>query len=286
MPLCAYCGKSAESEGHERKAIGGDGPFANLILQTCPAVPGYPGYAIAPRVQRPVVFDANCPFDHEIEFYNVLVVGDKAKATHEATHVNVGSRGEVLGVATKPIGQQPIVTVTSGAVWTGESARQMMDSGKPLIPMTFPDLAGVPKPDVEWQREVMGRWVGPPKSAEQIDYERRERIALLWSSTPAPTEVFQLRDSRGVMRDVSREEYDRANAASAAKTERADRLFLAAQREDGQAASAISMHEVAVASRRWSAQLRAKVEQQKKRDAEAARYTPYWSPEEQSGGDL
>ena len=40
------------------------------------------------------------------------------------------------------------------------------------------------------------------------------------------------------------------------------------------------------ASAAWSAQLRGKIAERKEREAEAARYTPYWSPEEQQGGDL
>jgi hypothetical protein len=60
--------------------------------------------------------------------------------------------------------------------------------------------------------------------------------------------------------------------------------FTTLQREAG--GKSLEPDQKARASAEWSAQLRLKVEAAKERDREASRYTPYWSPEEQSGGDL
>lgn len=273
-------------------------------------------------MSKPIVYDPHCPWDYEHDYLNVRLVGDKSKATHEATCLIVGPGGQHLRVDTRPIPAPPqhyvrplraepermevkwegvppsslpapVGTPRSdsgwpnefkgswvpmagephppkyahppedcfrfigGAVWTGSKAKQMMESGKPLLPLfpeTWPDFPGVPKPDYMWNAEddplkdmnKHRHQVGPAKSNEQINFEMREkrrRAALV-------DETF----------------------AKEQRDEKSSFLLLPDEREE--------------ASARWSAQLRAKVEERKKADAEAARYTPYWSPEEQSGDDL
>lgn len=61
-------------------------------------------------------------------------------------------------------------------------------------------------------------------------------------------------------------------------------IFIATQREQRPPHLCAESH--ARASALWSAELRAKVAEAKERGREAARHTPYWSPEEQSGRDL
>ncbi len=225
------------------------------------------------ETKRPVVYDSHCPFDHEIDFYNVLVVGDKAKATHEALYIEIGPDG-IERVAVKALDEtsskegilkrqkaanSPKYTrVTGGAVWTGESARQMMESGKPLMHAA----SLLDEPDFEKVSE---------------DMRLRER--------------GQRKKARGILKhgpygsgEAGPCDADCAKCASEMHG-LADRIFLDAQRESP-TPRMLAACEKAEASSRWSAQLRLKVEEQKKRDAEAARYTPYWSPEEQSGGDL
>jgi len=48
----------------------------------------------------------------------------------------------------------------------------------------------------------------------------------------------------------------------------------------------LSLEQRAEASAAWSSALRAMIFEQRERDAEAGRYTPWWSPEEQRGDDL
>lgn len=126
--------------------------------------------------KKPVVYDPHCPKDYEHDYLNVHLVGDKSKATHVATCLIVGPNSQHLRIDTMPLPSPPqdyalplraepermevkwtgepprsapIGEHMSATAWKGVEAKklaQKLAQKRPILPETFPDLPGVPKP--------------------------------------------------------------------------------------------------------------------------------------------
>lgn len=161
-----------------------------------------------------------------------------------------------------------------------------------------------PSPAPIGQHPTATEWANEYKSNSQINYEMREKgqrnkargilkHGPYGSGEAGPCDAGCAKCATEKGKQTSDHLIDattyawKAMQAAGKQLEKEGALqsFVAIQRENT-AVLKQPKHEREMASAEWSAQLRAKVAEAKRRDAEAARYTPWWSPEEQSGDDL